>query len=223
MSRIAERVVAAIAAPRGPQAERSLAAIEGSNTRPVETMTGEDALEQAVRVSADWIWVVEGGGVPAPDALERLLEASATDPTCVISAGLVVDADGDAIELLVPAGTERETEAVLRLAQARLLPIRNATFAHTLVRRDALAQHGLPDWPRLGRYAAIEWSARVLAQEGASGVLVPSSIVRLHDDAMPQPADLLAAARTARTSTWTRGEAVRQLGAILRSRRAVSR
>jgi hypothetical protein len=112
---------------------------------------------------------------------------------------------------------------VLRLAQARLLPIRNATFAHTLVRRDALEEHGLPDWQRRGRYAAIAWSARVLAQQGASGVLVPLSIVRLDDDARPRPADLLAAVRTARTSTWTRGEALRQFGAILHARRAGSR
>jgi hypothetical protein len=219
VTRTAEQVIAAILVPGDRRAEPAAEAIGQGSVRPVDTLIGEEPLERAVRATADWIWVIDGGGRPRPDALERLLEASSTDPACAVAAGLVVDEAGRTpIELLVPAGTEGDTEAVLRLAQARLLPIRNATFAHTLVRRDALVQHGPPDRRRYGRYAAIEWTARVLRDQAATGLFVPASVIS-REPPRPRPADLPAVMRTARTSTCTRGETVRQLAAVVRRSR----
>jgi hypothetical protein len=185
-------------------------------TPTVEHAIGEDALETALRSNAEWIWVHGEGGRPHSDALERLLETASVDPGCIVVAGLVVDGStGRPIELLVPAGAEADTEGVLRLAQRHLLPIRNATFSHTLVCRDALVRHGLPDRRRYGPYAGIEWTARALRGEDATGIFDPSSVV-VHEPPRPRPADLPAMIRTARTPTWTRGETVRQLVALVR-------
>lgn len=219
MSGTVEQIIAAVLTPRDQQAEPTAEAIDQGGVRPADTLIGEDALEAAVRSTADWIWVIDGGGRPRPDALERLLAPSPIDPACAVAAGLIVDAGTlRPIELLVPAGTEGDTEGVLQLAQCRLLPIRNATFAHTLVRRGALVQHGLPDRERYGRYAAIEWTARVLRDQAATGLFVPASVLS-REAARPRPGDLPAVIRTARAAAWTRGETIRQLAAVARRSR----
>src|SRR3954468_2918266 len=55
----------------------------------VVTVPGRTAYPEAVRIGleqipadeAEWIWLLHDDSTPAPDALERLLEAAATDPT----------------------------------------------------------------------------------------------------------------------------------------------
>ena len=189
-------------------------------THPVAAVySGADALAAAFADGADWFWVLEGAAVPRPEALADLIAAirpPGGEADAAVIAGLLVDAGGRPIDGQVPAGRERETEEVLRLARLRLLPIRRAGFGSTLVSGAALARHGLPS-ERYGAYAPLEWTARVLRE--SPGYLVPASLA-VADPAPAPRADLdrlVAAARMTRTGTWTRGETARAFAALVRS------
>ncbi len=214
------RVAAAII---GTADERRLAACRealGRQTVPVGAIhAGEGALEAAYADDATWVWLLQGAPLPRADALARLLGAVRPDGAgsdAAIVAGLVVDQHGEPIGAQVPAGRERETEDVLRLARQRLLPIRRAGFGSTLVNRDALRSHGLPH-ERFGAYAPQEWTARVLSD--SAGYLVPASVAVAQPGPVDTvaPRDLLAALRMTRTGTWTHGEAVRALAGSVRA------
>jgi hypothetical protein len=187
------------------------AALERS-TRPVDAVLTD--LDHAA--GSELVWMLDGGAAPRPDALQRLLgalELPAPRGPAVLAAGLVVLADGRPVTATLAAGTEHDTPAVLALAPSRVLPIRRASLACTLVRGGALRRHGAPD-TRFGPYAGQEWTARILRD--APGLLVPTAVAELA--AAPRvrraPATLRAWARTARTPTWTKGETARALAAL---------
>jgi len=204
----APRVVAVVAGPPGAALDH--ARLEG-------VASGPGALARAATTGADWLWLLAAGALPREDALPRLLDAVAPsgEPAAALVAGMALDGAGRALEDLLPAPDRSDAAAVLRLAALRLCPVRHASFANTLVRRDAFARLGLPDERAYGPYAPVAWTARLLRDE--PGRLCPASVVTIASRAHPK-ATLAATVRMARSGVWTRGEAFGALGALSRPR-----
>jgi hypothetical protein len=102
------------------------------------------------------------------------------------------------------------------MCEQRVLPIRHASLANTLIRRDALLAHGLPGYKRLGRHAAHEWTARVLAD--SAGYLAPASFATAaQSDTSTLSEALLEDLRMWRTGAWTRGDTLKAATNAVRS------
>jgi hypothetical protein len=185
----------------------------------VAVLTGADALAQAVRSDADWLWLLADGARPAADALERLLDQIQPDgePPAAIVAGLVVDDRDQVIVEALPSFRQSDEEAVVRLVAQRLLPIRSTPFAHCLVARDCLVRHGPPDTAAFGPYAPAVWSAQVLS--AAPGYFTPLSLITAPRGtfaiARDHRAAIRGAVRAARSGAWTRGDGVRALARLV--------
>lgn len=187
---------------------------------PPRLLPGSGAgIDSARRSQYEWIWVLDGGSLPAPDALSALLAAAHTrqeGALPAIVAGMVIDQLGAPIRSLLAAGREHETALVVELSEQRLLPIRHASLANTLVRRDALLAHGLPNYKRLGRHAGHEWTARVLAN--SVGYLAPTSCATARGQGTSgAPQKLIEDLHMWRTGTWTRGDTLKATQNALRS------
>jgi hypothetical protein len=131
-----------------------------------------------------------------------------------VLAGLLVDEHGDMLDDSLQPAPRIDSTAAVRLVRQRLLPIRSAGFGNCLVAGAAFSRYGLPNNRKFGRFAAEEWTARVLRKE--QGYLVPASVVVLPTrtaaaDRSAARSDLLATIRMLRTGTWTRGDAARAL------------
>jgi hypothetical protein len=186
----------------------------------VTTVPG--ALSSALAEGDGWLWLLAPGARPRSDALERLLAAIEPPggPRAVIVVGMIEDPGGVPLASELPAGDPRDDEAVLRLAGARILPIRSTPLSHCLVHRGTLADHGLPDEHAYGPHAGREWSARVL--RGAPGHLAATSVAVLERPAPARLRTLPATLRMTRTGAWTRGEsldALADLARVVRKRR----
>jgi hypothetical protein len=204
--------VAAVVAgsPRAPLAQQTLP--------PLAVFAGADGLARAISSEAAWLWLIEGGGSPHADALERLCGASAIagEPPAAVVSGIVRNPEGVPLESELPAVGHLDVGAVVRLAERRVAPIRHATFANCLVERSAFLRHGMPD-PRFGRYAAVEWTARVLRDR--AGRFCPASVVIRDSGVAPceeasRFAEAAATMRMVRSGAWTRGESARELLAL---------
>lgn len=208
----APRVVAVIAGTRPPvPAPASLA----------DVLVGPGALARGVAGDSDWLWLLADGARVRGDALPRLLGAvtPAGEPAAALVAGIVLDGGGHPVDALLPAADQSDTSLVLRLAAARLCPVRHASFAHTLVRRADFERFGLPDERAYGRYAPEQWTARLLREE--PGRLCAESVVTLPAMATPNPrglgatfAGVAATVRMARSGVWTRGETLHAVSAL---------
>jgi len=195
------RMVVAVVSPD------TVARASAQTRAPDAVFAGYDALDRAVKSSADWIWVLGREAKPCADALELLLQSRELpgEPPASLLAGMVVDASGTILASQLPAGDERHPD-IVTLVMKRALPIRSATFANCLVARDCFVRHGLPDVERYGPYAAVEWSSRVLRAH--TGYFIPSSVVVLEQPvrrrasirAVPPLVRMLGA------GAWTRGD-----------------
>ncbi|UUY05040.1 hypothetical protein LRS13_05790 [Svornostia abyssi] len=201
-------VVAVITGAAAAQEQACRDALAAQEVPVAEVLTGPDALARAAAGDHDRVWILEGGAAPGPDALSGLLGLADGALRC----GMVVDPAGRPLAFALPSGDTHDVDAVIALAVERVLPIRRATLAHTLVPRAALREHGLPD-PRYGAYAGDEWTARVAARGG--GRFLPASVAVL-PAAPPPPRAIGPALRTARTPTWTNGERIAVFAALLR-------
>lgn len=180
------------------------------------------ALSAALKNVAAWIWLIDAAVRPEPEALARLLDAAAVDlgsgPPTVL-ASMVLSPDRHPRDHALPRGAERETPALLAAAQRGLVPIRNAPFVSTLLHRQVIERHGLPQTEAYGIHAPIEYTARALRTD--VGFLVPASTVIAPGLARGRPdsrrSSIAQTTRMARTDVWTRGERVRALGACARS------
>jgi hypothetical protein len=169
------------------------------------------ALEAALSSDVEWLWLRAQSGQPRDDALPALLAASRPEGAAraTVLAGMALDERGRPLEGDAGPAPAIDSAEAVRLVERRLLPLRSAGFANTLVERSAFERHGVPDGRRFGRHAPAEWTARVLRTE--TGYIVPASVVVIPagagtaggDGAL---SDLLATARMLRTGTWTRGD-----------------
>jgi hypothetical protein len=141
-----------------------------------------------------WTWLRDGTAVPAPDALDRLLEAlGRLDglPAPVLLVSKVVDRAGALVPSLAPWYLRDDAALAMDAAGRGLLPVRAARTSSVLVRADALER-----LPRRGRglppaAAGLEWTARLLRD--APGYLVPASVAVAAAEAPEGPVEALDA------------------------------
>ena len=160
---------------------------------------------------ADWLWLVEGDAVPDPEALEALAAVAADHgdlPAPALVAGRVLAADGRIDPGSAPWIPLLDRITVIDAARRKLVSLRMARWGSLLVRREALARHGLPS-AQLTAADDLEWTARLLLDE--RGYLAPRAISR-----RPAPprrpigglAEVRDRARMVRTGAWTGPEPV---------------
>lgn len=129
----------------------------------------------------DWFWLLHDDVTPDPEALEKLLEASAAVPGLpapYLLASKVLGRDGRLDPEHAPfPDTKRVPHAVLAVSGG-LVPVRSADFTSVLVSRTAVRHHGLPIRGYFDCGYELEYAARLL-REGI-GYAVPQSVVR-HD------------------------------------------
>lgn len=141
--------------------------------------------------AADWLWLLDGSAVPAPDALERLL-AVLDDlgdlPAPALLAGTVVAADGELHPAALPLNRLTRKEVAIEACRRYLVAIRAARHGSLLVSRAALQADGLPRADYVTGGDDLEWTARLLRD--ADGYLVPASTAlrTITPPASPSPA-----------------------------------
>jgi len=125
-----------------------------------------------VSSSSEWLWLVDPGVTPHPDARERLLEAADDPSRPVLLASKVITPSGslDPGSLPIPETLDPDLDA--DACSRGLLAIRVARPGAVLVRRDVAPS------PPSGRRGFLAWSAGVLRR--GPGLLVPSSVAVRH-------------------------------------------
>ena len=205
------RVAAVAPRSAGGPAAGQAAAIAGQTAAGTVELTIAATIEAGHRSGAELLWMLDGGAVPGPDALEHLLGAISEPGAAALVTGLPLDERGVPLDGLTPRGVQ-ELPAMLAAAPRRRMAVRYAHLSNTLVRREAVDRHGLPR-PALGPYAAREWTSRVL--EGGSTWLVPQSRVTRPPE-HGSLRDLPAAVRMARTDACTGWDAIRGFAGFVR-------
>jgi hypothetical protein len=186
--------VLALVAAGAPELQ---AAVRAQTRPPAAVRVAGDVVAEAAAVareaSEDWLWLLDGGAVPRPDALERLLadaprlprldaperlhdpaQRAAAPPAPALLAGMVVDAEGGVVTGMT-AWYRREAAAVaVEAAGLGALPVRAAPAACLLVDRRAAAGAAPPLDGAPGIAAAIAWTAGLLRD--APGYLVTASV-----------------------------------------------
>ena len=186
--------VIAIGARSGPLPESGQAGV-------IEIAGLAELQDAATRAGTPLVWLLDASATPSPSTLPALLEHRDAP-----AASLPVDSDGVPVETALGRIDDDDADAVLARIMERRVPLRHTTVTSLLLERELAIVVPPPDPNRFGRYAGTEWTARVFARR--PGMLVPASRVEL---GMPQTASPLEAVRMARSGTWRRGEALREL------------
>ncbi len=137
-----------------------------------------DGIATAMGTGADWIWLLDGGVSPRPDALAQLLrplEVSLPAGPAAVLASKVLGVDGRLDREAPPWPRMLAREAALDGAEHRLMVIRAARYGSLLVDRRAIVRHGGPRPDFFAGGDDLEWTGRVLRDQ--AGYLVPQSIV----------------------------------------------
>jgi GT2 family glycosyltransferase len=135
-------------------------------------------LSRGHRDGFGWIWLMDDDTIPAPTALQALLEAAerAPDGEPALLSSKAVWTDGRLHPMNYQGFERMDTETVVAGAEVGLMPLRTATFVSLLVKRSTIDAFGLP----LRRYFLwsddIEYTARVL--RARPGYVVPASVVQ---------------------------------------------
>ena len=202
-----QREVSAIVygAPGDPVTQDVRSAVERQSQPPRELITDPVDLGAAVAAAATifskWLWLLDGGAIPQPNALEALLEASRQPPAPVLLASKVLGPGGGLDPGSLPRHVIYATDVSVAAAERRLVQIRAAGSGSVLVRRQALLG--------LGRSASgmLELSARLLRDPDHIGYLVPGSVATRYS---PLRADLIWQVRLLGGSAWTPREKLRE-------------
>jgi hypothetical protein len=130
------------------------------------------ALREASQRASSWLWLLDAGVIPEPDALAELLELATGDgaasPALVVSKVLAPDGSLDPGSLPVPE--VHRGERVLAALERKAVPLRVARRGSMLVRHDAVRQLE----PRQLLDYDLEWTAGVLREQ--PGWLAPASV-----------------------------------------------
>jgi len=152
--------------------------------RSAKNLGGAGGFHHAMRrAHADghrWLWLMDDDTIPAPDALERLLEGLAIheggDPPVWIACSRVRWTDGQAhLMNLVGPKTGFDRDFLYDAAAAGHISIRTCSFVSCLVHRDALTTCGLPIAEYFIWNDDVEFTARILRDH--RGICVPASEV----------------------------------------------
>lgn len=139
-------------------------------------------LRAGLAEGADWVWLLDGSAVPAPDALERLLsvlDELGALPRPALLAGTVVGADGEPHPDALPMNRLTHKEVVVEACRRRLVAVRAVRHGSILVSRGAIERDGLPRADYVADGDDLEWTARLLRD--AEGYLVPASTALRRD------------------------------------------
>ncbi len=155
-------------------ADVTLAAL-GRQSRPVRDIhaaaTLSEALAGARAAGAEWLWLLELGARPQPDALERLvevLERPTPLPPPVLLASRIVTPEGELDHGATPVLDKRAIPVLTDAFHHGLIPLRVARSGSLLVNVRALEG-------RTRHRHDLVWTARLL--RSAPGMLVPASVV----------------------------------------------
>lgn len=197
---------------RAIDAQRGVSLTAISADAPLREVAAE-----ARRAHGDWLWLLDGSAVPAPDALSELLRAASQSPLRPVDivASKITTSEGRLATGHAPwYGTGITDRAMLAIA-ARQLPIRAARGGSLLVRAGAAAGVAPPSKTLDPAAASVEWTARIL-REG-TGILAPRSqgtataATSIDNEAMGVGtlSDLLASAKVLRSPAWRPSERLR--------------
>ena len=149
-----------------------------------------EGLRRAAAGGWDWLWLMDDDTIPAPDALERLLDAPVPNGAPALLASKVVWTDGRIHPMNPPRLDMSDMDEVVRGFAAGAVPLRFCTFPSLLVRGDMPARYGLPRKEFFIWSDDIDYTARLMRHE--RGYFVPASV---------------AVHKTATAATpWTGGE-----------------
>jgi GT2 family glycosyltransferase len=158
---------------------------------------GAGGFHEGVRVGAEegygWLWLLDDDAVAKPDALEKLLGHSvASEPDTVALACRKVDASGQ--PQVVHCGTFNGKAGHAGLPpesyEQDAVPIDYSSFAGFAVKRDAIAQVGLPRADFFVSYDDVEYSLR-LGKLGRLYLVSGSVIVHRDFSSNEEPRKLL--------------------------------
>jgi rhamnopyranosyl-N-acetylglucosaminyl-diphospho-decaprenol beta-1,3/1,4-galactofuranosyltransferase len=137
------------------------------------------ALDAARRLGHGWLWTLDDDAVAAPDALERLMEATTVTapgrPGPSVLASRVVWTDGSLHAMNVPRPDARDPRLAFEIAASGLAPIRSCSWVSALFAREAIERHGLPHAEFFFWSDDAEYTARLL--EDGIGYFVDASVV----------------------------------------------
>jgi GT2 family glycosyltransferase len=141
-----------------------------------------EGLKWGLERGYDWVWVMDGDCIPTPTALERLLDAldQLDDlPTAVMLASKVLWTDGTTVNGMHPQNIPAfkiggEMDLFTAGMERGLPPLRVATFASVLFKREVIAKHGLPLKHYFMWSDDTEYTARLMRDN--HGYFVPSSV-----------------------------------------------
>ncbi len=150
-------------------------ALRRQRTAPVATVSSVvDALNAAGELTDEWIWLLEGGVVPKPGALQALLDVALRfERPPALLASTVLTPEGTLDRASAPVAEVRRAERVLDACEHGCVALRVARSGSLLVRAGALAGLDVKDTSLVDR--DLQWTALLLRREW--GVLVPNSVV----------------------------------------------
>jgi hypothetical protein len=190
---------ALILPPHTDAAPATVEAVEAQSCRPREiaVVRSPGELSHAVtntQGAASWVWLLDSGVIPRPDALEAMLGvAAAASPMPALLTSRLLTPNGEVDPASDSVAEVHSGERVLAALQQRTVPLRVARRGSLLIRSDAAAQ--LDPEEALDR--DLVWTARLLERE--LGVLVPSSVaVRLSPAGNPEAVGVRTALGTLR-------------------------
>jgi hypothetical protein len=166
---------AAVIVPAGGSVATTAEAVERQTRAPsrviaVDTTASLDgAVREALGAEPSWVWVLDGGVLPEPQALERLLAAAEDTPSAALLVSKVITPDGALDRASLPVPEVHRGDVVVDALTRRAVPLRIARRGSMLVGGEAARQLDADTIER-----DLEWTARVLKR--GRGLLVPESV-----------------------------------------------
>lgn len=187
-----------------------VASAERQTRRPDELVTphartAAEAL-RAAPATWDWVWLLDGSAVPAPDALEQLLAPLGNLgplPRPLVLGSVVTTSTGAPHPGALPEPELFEKEISIAACERRLVHVRALRPGSLLVAAPAVKRFGGPLESLPAPDDTLEWTARMLRSWDDPGLAVPASAVVRAEPAGP-PSALPARARALlRSDSWS--------------------
>ena len=142
------------------------------------------AIRLAYQQGADFIWLMDDDVIPAPDALERLVEADSwltarkMERAFVLSTAWTEDGHVTNVPRIDTRPNRNGYENWPVLLEQKMVPVTRATFVSILLPRPVVACHGLPLAPMFIWGEDSEYTLRV-TQDCPGYVVADSKVVHL--------------------------------------------